>query len=36
MAKRNKRKMMMKIMVLVLVGLMLFGTVASLIFSMLG
>lgn len=36
MAKRNKKKLYTKIMVLVLVGLMLFGTIATLIFSMLG
>ena len=36
MAKRDKRKMITRIVVLALVGLMLFGTVASLIFSMLG
>ena len=36
MAKRDKRKLMARIVVLALVGLMLFGTVATLIFSMLG
>ena len=36
MAKRDKRKIMTKIMVLALVGLMLFGTIATLIFSMIG
>ena len=36
MAKRDKRKMMTKIIVLVLVGLMLFGTLATLIFSIIG
>lgn len=36
MAKRDKRKLMTKIMVLALVGLMLFGTLATLIFSIIG
>lgn len=36
MAKKDKKKLMTKIVVLVLVGLMLFGTIATLIFSMIG
>ena len=36
MAKRDKKKLMARIVVLVLVGLMLFGTLATLIFSMIG
>lgn len=36
MAKRDKRKIMTKVVILSLVGLMLFGTVATLIFSLIG